>query len=70
MSDTCQTYLRKIVNYYDVILATVSVSCPEAARIVLGKKEPIIFGIIKGLRSDSFTKNELEKLYRLAYLLY
>lgn len=51
LSDTCQTYPRKIVNYYDVILATVSVSCPEAARIVLGKKEPIVF---------AYTENDLK----------
>ena len=43
LSHVCQTYPRKIVSYYDVILITVCVSCPEAARIVLKKKEPIAF---------------------------
>lgn len=51
LSETCQTYPRKIVNYYDVILATVSVSCPEVARIVLEKKEPIVF---------AYTENDLK----------
>lgn len=47
LSYTCQTYPRKIVSYYDVVLATVCVSCPEVARILLEKKTPIIFDYVE-----------------------
>lgn len=43
MSDVCKIYPRKILPYYDVILSTVTVSCPEVARILLTRKEPIAF---------------------------
>lgn len=35
LCNTCQIYPRKIVNYYDVMLLTVSLSCPEVARLLL-----------------------------------
>lgn len=41
---TCKTFPRKIVNYYDVIWATVSAACPEVARLLINKREPIGFG--------------------------
>jgi len=44
LCQTCKTFPRKIVNYYDVIWATVSAACPEVARSLLSKKEPVGFG--------------------------
>lgn len=44
MCSVCRTYPRKIVSYYDVVMATVSVSCPEVARMLLHKSTSIFFG--------------------------
>lgn len=43
LCSVCQTYPRKMVQYYDVVLATLLVSCPEALRMVLERTEPISF---------------------------
>lgn len=65
MCQTCKTFPRKIVNYYDVIWATVSAACPEVARILLSKKEPIVFGynedsiIAETVSGDWILYNEL-----------
>lgn len=47
MSNVCKSYPRKILQYYDVILSTVSVSCPEVARVLLAKKDPIAFEYVE-----------------------
>ena len=47
LSQTCKTYPRKIINYYDVIMATVSITCPVVTRMVLEQKEPIEFDYIE-----------------------
>ena len=39
----CKTFPRKIVNYYDVIWATVTAACPEVVRLLLDRREPIGF---------------------------
>ena len=40
---TCKMYPRHIEEFEDVREMTLSVSCPEVARILLGKKEPVRF---------------------------
>lgn len=40
---TCKTYPRHIEEFEDVREITLSVSCPEAARILLSKKDPVSF---------------------------
>ena len=47
LSYVCQTYPRKIITYYDVVFATVCVSCPEVVRILLRRKEPITFEYVE-----------------------
>ncbi|MDE5893154.1 MAG: flagellin lysine-N-methylase [Acetatifactor sp.] len=43
MCDTCRIYPRKIEQYYDVVMGTMFVSCPEVARMLLEKETPIMF---------------------------
>lgn len=43
MGDVCQIYPRKIREYYDVVMFTGMLSCPEVARITIEKREPIAF---------------------------
>ncbi|MCM1065281.1 MAG: flagellin lysine-N-methylase [Eubacterium sp.] len=43
MCYVCQVYPRETMQYYDVTMATLMLSCPEVARIVIEKKDPIIF---------------------------
>lgn len=43
MCDVCKVYPRKTIQYYDVVMCTVMLSCPEAARLVIEKKEPVGF---------------------------
>ena len=40
---TCKMYPRHVEEFEDVREMTLSVSCPEVARILLGKKEPVRF---------------------------
>ena len=40
---TCRLYPRHVEEFEDVREMTLSVSCPEVARILLGKKEPVRF---------------------------
>ena len=40
---TCRLYPRHVEVFEDVREITLSVSCPEVARILLGKKEPVRF---------------------------
>ena len=40
---TCRLYPRHIEEFEDVREITLSVSCPEVARILLGKEEPVTF---------------------------
>lgn len=40
---TCRLYPRHVEEFEDVREITLSVSCPEVARILLGKKEPVRF---------------------------
>lgn len=40
---TCKMYPRHVEEFEDVREMTLSVSCPEMARILLGKKEPVRF---------------------------
>lgn len=47
MSDICKTYPRKMLEYYDVMMCTVTVSCPEVARMLLNRKQPISFEYIE-----------------------
>lgn len=44
MCNTCKIYPRRMVQYYDAMLATVAVSCPEVARMLMDKKDNIAFG--------------------------
>ncbi len=41
--DTCRRYPRHIEEFENVREFTLSVSCPEAARIILSQKEPVTF---------------------------
>lgn len=43
LCNTCQVYPRKIVDYYDVTLLTVALSCPEVARMLLDHPDVIRF---------------------------
>lgn len=43
LCDTCQLYPRKIVTYYDTMLLTVSLSCPEVARLMLDYPDSLGF---------------------------
>ena len=47
MSSVCQTYPRRIRQYYDVFMGTLMLSCPEAARMIIEKKEPIQFNFLE-----------------------
>ena len=41
MFPVCQTYPRKIKNYYDTIILTLFLSCPEVCRMLLERKDYI-----------------------------
>lgn len=43
MCEVCQVYPRRVTKYYDLTACTLSLSCPEVARMILEKKEPIGF---------------------------
>lgn len=47
MGDVCQLYPRQISVHYDVAMCTVFLSCPEVARILIEKKEPIAFRFLE-----------------------
>lgn len=47
LCDTCQLYPRKIVNYYDTMMLTVSLSCPEVVRQLLEKKDTLGFRYVE-----------------------
>lgn len=40
---TCRMYPRHVEEFEDVREVTLSVSCPEVARILMSKKEPVRF---------------------------
>lgn len=44
MFPVCQTYPRKIKNYYDTTILTLFLSCPEVCRLLLEKKDYIQWG--------------------------
>lgn len=44
MFPVCQTYPRKIKNYYDTTILTLFLSCPEVCRLLLERKDYIQWG--------------------------
>lgn len=47
LCNTCETYPRKLVNYYDVMLLTLSMSCPEVARLLINHTEALEFQFVE-----------------------
>ena len=62
LCDTCGRYPRHVEEYEDVREYSLSLSCPEAARIILERKEPLTF-------FDPET-DEAEEFEDFDYLLY
>ena len=62
LCDTCGRYPRHVEEYEDVREYSLSLSCPEAARIILERKEPLTF-------YDTET-DEAEEFEDFDYLLY
>lgn len=62
LCDTCGRYPRHVEEYEDVREYSLSLSCPEAARIILERKEPLTF-------FDTET-DEAEEFEDFDYLLY
>lgn len=59
---TCTNYPRHIEEFENVREYTLSVSCPEVARILLNKKEPVRF-----LEEETDTEEEFEEFDFLLY---
>lgn len=59
MCHTCRVYPRYSVNLDEFIQKTISLSCPEACRKVLLRKEPIEFNLRKIDESEDTTVNKV-----------
>lgn len=54
LCDTCTRYPRHIEEFENIREYTLSVSCPEVARILLNKKEPVSFSYTEDTEEEEF----------------
>lgn len=60
LSDVCTTYPRKQQNYLDIIEQSLTISCPEVARIIVEHNEPIDF-----IFAETESEKEVEKVEKI-----
>ena len=59
---TCRLYPRHVEEFEDVREITLSVSCPEVARILMEKKEPVRFLTYEKEGEEEYDEESLKKM--------
>lgn len=66
LCDTCRRYPRHIEEFEDVREVTLSVSCPEVAKILLSKEEPVQYYVYENEKVEEYEDFDLF-LYSLLF---